>query len=376
MGSGIAQLTAVNGCKTIIYDPFDSSLVKSEAGLKKILKRLEEKGKIKYGDSEKILNRITFTTDINNLSQCKFIFEAAPESIDIKKNLVKKISEITSEDTVIATNTSSLSVTSIAAASDKGNIAGAHFFNPAPLMKLVEIIPALQTKENVLKELQDFVNSLGKITVITKDTPGFIVNKVARPFYGEALRIYDENIAGIQEIDSVMRDRGGFRMGPFELMDLIGNDVNYSVTETVFREFYFDPRYKPSFTQKRYVEAGRLGKKSGQGFYDYTSDVIPDKIFPDEKLADDIFLRIIAMLINEAADTLHMGIASMEDIDTAVKSGVNYPKGLFEWADEIGLDKILDTLRFLRGRYGEERYRISPLLTDFHNNRWKFYEKR
>jgi 3-hydroxybutyryl-CoA dehydrogenase len=228
-------------------------------------------------------------------------------------------------------------------------------------MPLVEIIPAVQTSEDTLNKAKSIIDDWGKVTVIAKDTPGFIVNRVARPFYGEAIRIYEEGVADFATIDWAMREVGGFRMGPFELMDYIGNDINYTVTETVFASFYFDPRYKPSFTQKRMMEAGYLGRKSGRGYYDYSTENTP-KVNEDKELGKIILWRVIAMLINEAADALFLNIASKEDIDLAMTKGVNYPKGLLAWADEIGLENVLKQLEDLQAEYGEDRYRPSPLL--------------
>ena len=207
-------------------------------------------------------------------------------------------------------------------------------------MPLVEIIPAVQTSSEILKNAKSIIDSWGKVTVIAKDTPGFIVNRVARPFYGEAIRIYEEGVADFSTIDWAMREIGGFRMGPFELMDYIGNDINYTVTETVFAAFYFDQRYKPSFTQKRMMEAGYLGRKSERGYYDYSKEM--PKANEDRELGKKILWRILAMLVNEAADALFLNIATKEDIDLAMNKGVNYPNGLLAWADEIGIKNIIN----------------------------------
>jgi 3-hydroxybutyryl-CoA dehydrogenase len=203
---------------------------------------------------------------------------------------------------------------------------------------------------------------MGKTVALCKDTPGFIVNRVARPFYGEALRIYEEGLADFVTIDYAMTSIGGFKMGPFELMDYIGNDVNYTVTETVFEAFYYDPRFKPSFTQKRLKEAGLYGRKTGRGFYDYSMD--RSNPTPDEALHQVIFKRVIAMLINEAYDAVLMQVASPSDVDLAMMKGVNYPKGLLAWSEEIGPSEILAQLNSLYERYGEDRYRPNALLKD------------
>jgi 3-hydroxybutyryl-CoA dehydrogenase len=212
----------------------------------------------------------------------------------------------------------------------------------------------------VLQKSVKIISDWKKVVAVAKDTPGFIVNRVARPFYSESLRIYDEGVADFATIDWALKTIGGFRMGPFELMDMIGHDVNYIVTETVFTAFYFDPKFKPSFTQKRLLEAGFLGRKSGRGFYNYNQDLPAPK--EDSVLAKTIFERVIVMLINEAADTLFLNIASAKDIDNAMTKGVNYPKGLLAWADELGINWCVDKLDELYNEYHEDRYRCSPIL--------------
>lgn len=229
-------------------------------------------------------------------------------------------------------------------------------------MKLVEIIPGISTDSAVTENVQSFIDKWEKTSVEAADTPGFIVNRVARPFYGEALRIYEEGIADPPTIDWAMKEIGGFRMGPFELMDLIGNDVNYKVTCKIFEDFYYDPRFKPSFSQKRLIEAGRLGKKVGIGFYDYTQNADNPQPNTDRELGTKIFSRILAMLINEAADCVFMNITNEKDVDLAMTLGVNYPKGLLEWADELGPQTVLDWMSTLQVEYREDRYRPNPLL--------------
>jgi 3-hydroxybutyryl-CoA dehydrogenase len=253
-------------------------------------------------------------------------------------------------------------------------ILGIHFFNPAPLMRLVEIIPAVQTDPLITQHARTIIDSWGKNTVLAKDTPGFIVNRVARPFYGEALRILDEGIADVATIDWAMRELGGFRMGPFELMDFIGNDINYTVTETVFKAFYYDPRYKPSFTQKRLVDAQYLGRKTNRGFYDYRPGAVAPEPTRDENLGREITSRILSMLINEATEALYLRIASRDDIDLAMTNGVNYPKGLLAWADEIGIENVVGKLDALYVEYLEDRYRCCRLLRKMVREGKQFYE--
>ena len=362
MGAGIAQIAATNGHEVCLYDSFDGAIENAEKKLIKILNRLVEKERITKEENKNILDRINFSKEIKEVEGSGLIIEAIIENLDIKQKIFSKIEKIVDDKCILASNTSSLSIASIASACSKAErVIGVHFFNPAPLMPLVEIIPAVQTSETTLNNTKTIIDSWGKVTVIAKDTPGFIVNRVARPFYGEALRIYEEGIADFATIDWAIREIGGFRMGPFQLMDYIGNDINYTVTETVFTSFYFDPRYKPSFTQKRMMEAGYLGRKTGRGYYDYSNEdiVIANE---DRDLGKKILWRVLSMLINEAADALFLNIATKEDIDLAMTKGVNYPKGLLVWADEIGIENVLKQLEDLQTEYGEDRYRPSPLL--------------
>lgn len=363
MGSGIAQVASTANCQVYLYDAQAAALEKSQKQLVKIMERLVQKGRLSEDKAQQIQQNITYVQDLEQLAASELVIEAIIEHPDIKKQVFQKLEPLLSDTAIIASNTSSLSIASLAASCQRPErFIGIHFFNPAPLMKLVEIIPAVQTARPVLDRANETISAWGKHTVIAKDTPGFIVNRVARPFYGEALRIYDEGIADIPTIDWAMKTIGGFRMGPFELMDFIGNDINYTVTETVFKAFYFDPRYRPSFTQKRMSEAGYLGRKTGKGYYDYQEGATKPAPTEDRVLGQAIVERIVAMLINEAADALHFRIASGEDIDSAMTKGVNYPKGLLAWADEIGIETCVQRMDRLFELYHESRYRCSPLL--------------
>lgn len=371
MGSGIAQVAAQAGHKVYVYDANAQALNKSDENLKKILKRLEEKGKISNADE--IDARVVYIEEMTAMQECSLVIEAIVEKLDIKKKIFNELEQITGDDCILATNTSSLSVTSIAAACEKAErVLGLHFFNPAPLMALVEVVPAVQTNENIAAVCKELMSSWKKVPVVAKDTPGFIVNRVARPFYGEAIRIYEEGIADITTIDWAMTELGGFRMGPFTLTDYIGHDVNYVVTETVFESFFYDPRYKPSFAQKRLLEAGWLGRKSGRGFYNYAEGVTQPEPNKDEVLGQQIVERVVAMLINEAVDALYLNIASAQDLDLAMTKGVNYPKGLLQWCDELGADKVLSILDGLYNDYHEDRYRASILLRKHAKENKKF----
>ena len=363
MGAGIAQVASQSGHSVVLVDSNLLALDKAKMNLEKTFEKLVEKGKFSKEEADLIISRIEFTTEKSAFASCGIVIEAIIENLEVKHLVFKEIEEIVSEDCILASNTSSLSIASIGSVLNNPNrIIGIHFFNPAPLMPLVEIIPAVQTSGEIIERAKSLIDSWKKIGVICKDTPGFIVNRVARPFYGEALRIYEEGIADFATIDWAMTEIGGFKMGPFTLMDYIGNDVNYTVTETVFEAFYYDPRFKPSFTQKRHKEAGFFGRKSGRGFYSYQENTEKPAPNKDLKLAQEIFERIIAMLINEAYDALFLNVASAKDIDLAMKNGVNYPKGLLKWSEEIGLEKVLAKLQSLFEEYGEDRYRPSVLL--------------
>lgn len=363
MGAGIAQVAAQNGHQVVLVDTNQEMLNKAELGLGKVLARLVEKGTISADERINIQGNITYTTSITDLQHCGMVIEAIVENLGVKHKVFESIENVVAPSCILASNTSSLSIASIGSVlKHASRVIGIHFFNPAPLMPLVEIIPAVQTATETLEKAKALIDSWGKVSVICKDTPGFIVNRVARPFYGEALRIYEEGIADFATIDWAMTSIGGFKMGPFTLMDYIGNDVNYTVTESVFEAFYFDPRFKPSFTQKRHKEAGFFGRKSGRGFYDYSENAqqpIPNE---DVQLGQQIVDRILAMLINEAYDALFMQVASAEDIDLAMTKGVNYPKGLLAWSNEIGISKVLNQLQDLFELYGEDRYRPNVLL--------------
>jgi len=363
MGSGIVQIAATQKHQTVLVDLNEDALNKAAANLKNILARMVEKEKIDQATADVILGRITFSKNIADFKECDLVIEAIIENLEVKKKVFAEMESVVSPSCILASNTSSLSIASIAAACKKAErVIGIHFFNPAPLMPLVEIIPAVQTSEETKNTSRALIDSWGKVTVLAKDTPGFIVNRVARPFYGEALKIYEEGVADFATIDWAMTEIGGFKMGPFTLMDYIGNDINYTVTESVFAAFYYDPRYKPSFTQKRHAEAGWLGRKTGRGYYNYAEGVEQPQPKKDEKLGKEICDRILVMLMNEAIDALFLNIASREDIDLAMTKGVNYPKGLLAWAEEMGLANVLAKLEHLFTEYGEDRYRPSVLL--------------
>lgn len=363
MGAGIAQVAAQAGHKVVLSDTNPEQLLKAEKQINASLEKLVEKAKISAEATQQIKANLSYSKHLSDHQAAILVIEAIVENLTIKHELFKQLEQVVSNQCVLASNTSSLSIASIGACLQRPQrFLGIHFFNPATLMPLVEVIPGVATEQEVTGNIDNLITSWNKTVVVCKDTPGFIVNRVARPFYGEALRIYEEGVANFETIDWAMTHIGGFKMGPFTLMDYIGNDINYTVTETVFAAFYYDPRFKPSFTQKRHMEAGFLGRKSGRGFYSYAENASPLQTTEDPQLGQAIFERILVLLINEACDAVFMQVASPTAIDLAMTKGVNYPKGLLAWADELGAKWVLDRLEKLFAEYGEDRYRPNPLL--------------
>lgn len=363
MGAGIAQVAASNGNQVVLVDLEQRALDKAQQQLAATLQRLVEKGKMSAEKAHETQDNISYSTAVAAFEGCELVIEAIVENLAVKHRVFAELETVVSKGCVLASNTSSLSIASIGSALQHPHrIVGIHFFNPAPLMPLVEIIPAIQTSPETLNTAVTLIKDWQKIGVVCKDTPGFIVNRVARPFYGEALRIYEEGLADFATIDWAMTHLGKFKMGPFTLMDYIGNDVNYAVTLSVFEAFYYDPRFKPSFTQRRHQEAGFYGRKTGRGFYDYAENATIPTPTEDAELGKKIVDRIVVMLINEAIDAVFMQVASPKDIDLAMTTGVNYPKGLLQWANEMGLENVLAKLEDLFAEYGEDRYRPNPLL--------------
>jgi 3-hydroxybutyryl-CoA dehydrogenase len=365
MGSGIAQVAAVAGHRVILQDVDEAAVGRARSAIEKALARETEKGRLTASAAEAARGRLSYVAnnDPGAFAPCELVIEAIVERLEPKREALAAVERVVAREAILATNTSALSITAIAGGCQRPErVLGLHFFNPAPVMPLVEVVRGHATSKAAVEAAGSIVRRWGKITVIARDTPGFVVNRIARPFYGEALRILDEGIADCATIDWAMRTLGGFRMGPFELMDLVGNDVNFAVTSAVYEGFFFDPRYKPSLTQRRLVEANLLGRKTGRGYYDYREGAVRPAPKEDPLLGRSILDRILTMLINEAIDAVFWGVATPADIDLAMVKGVNYPRGLIAWGEELGYRAVLDQLEALREEYHEDRYRPSPLL--------------
>jgi 3-hydroxybutyryl-CoA dehydrogenase len=367
MGRGIAQVAAAAGHQVRLSDAIHAVVDGARDTIASGLARDVAKGRLDQSRADALLARIenvgAMPASVGAFGDCGIVIEAVAEDLGVKRAVFAALETVVARECILATNTSSLSIAAIGAATTHAaRVVGMHFFNPAPLMALVEIVPAITTAPDVAERTRALATAWGKTTVVATDTPGFIVNRVARPFYGEALRILEEGVADVATIDWAMREVGGFRMGPFELMDLIGNDVNFAVTTSVFEGFFYDPRYRPSLIQRRLVDAGLLGRKRERGYYDYRAGAPSPEPTRDADLAAKIVLRIVAMLVNEAIDAVRLRVAAPQDIEFAMTRGVNYPRGLLAWGDEIGPAIILHTLEALQAEYGEDRYRPSPLL--------------
>ena len=365
MGGGIAQVLVESGWAVLLYDTQDASLENGIARVRGVWDKLVEKGKISDAQRSAYNQQLSAAYVLREATDVSLVIEAIYENLDAKRSVFTTLDDVVREDCILATNTSSLSVSSIAAGVKRPErVVGLHFFNPAPLMPLVEIVPGIATAPEVVEACVAAVAAWGKVGVVAKDTPGFLVNRIARPFYGEALHLLEEQMADMATIDWALTELGGFRMGPFALMDLIGHDVNYVVTETVWKQFYYDPRFRPSLSQKRLLDAGWLGRKSGRGFYDYRNGATLPEPTRDEALGRAIVDRVVAMLINEAADAVYRGIGSESDVETAMLKGVNYPKGLIAWGREWGWTKVRDQIEALHRRTGDTRYRVCPWIRD------------
>ncbi|MGZ4744434.1 MAG: 3-hydroxyacyl-CoA dehydrogenase NAD-binding domain-containing protein [Oryzihumus sp.] len=372
MGSGIAQVAAQAGHPVHLVDAVDGAAAAARDRLAATLQRLADRGKTTQDHAASATANLHVVDRPADLPACTLVIEAVREDLADKRALFAELAAHQPADTLLATNTSSLDVSAIAAGLDHpGRVLGLHFFNPPPLMRLVEVVHGEATDEDTLARATELVRAWGKTPVRCTSTPGFIVNRVARPFYGEAQRMVEAGVANPATIDLALREHAGFRMGPMELTDLIGQDVNLAVGTSVWEQTGRDPRYEPTGYQRRLVAEGRLGRKSGRGVFRYDASGQPLDAAPDEALAHQLatgpvvtnpVARTVAMLVNEALDLVDRGEATAEDVDTAMRLGTNYPKGPVAWGHEVGLDVIADQLRELDAAFPGGRYRLSPAL--------------
>jgi 3-hydroxybutyryl-CoA dehydrogenase len=360
MGAGIAESSALAGLSVVMVDVREEALDLGRNTIEKDLNRRVKKGRLSEEERRASVGRVSTTTALEACAGATVVIEAVVEDIAVKSKVFADLEGVVASETVLATNTSSLSVAGIAAATEHPErVVGMHFFNPVPAMRLVEIVTGPSTDPSAVSQVEEMAEQLGKTAIRVSDTPGFVVNRVARPFYLEALRLVE---AGGEPgpIDAAMRG-AGFRMGPLQLADLIGNDVNLTVSESLFERYYYHPRFRPSYLQRSMVEGGLLGRKSGRGFYDYGAEKTVEE--NEIGLSEDVSLRVISCIVNEAFLALSEGVATAEDIDRAMKLGANYPKGPFEWVEEIGARSIVETLDSLRAANGDA-YLAAPALRE------------
>jgi 3-hydroxybutyryl-CoA dehydrogenase len=368
MGAGIAQLAARSGARTLLHDPLADALKRGAQRARDGLAKEAARGRLSPEQADAAAGRIEPVDDLAPFAPCELVIEAAPERIELKHELYRQLSEIVSQECVLATNTSSLLVTAIAAgASNPERVVGMHFFNPAPIMRLLEVIAGEQSSDDALALAHATGEAMGKTVIRAHDGPGFLVNRCNRPFGLEALRLLQERIADIETIDRIVRMEGGFRMGPFELMDLVGVDTGFEISKSFYEQSFYEPRWRPSPISARYVAAGLHGRKTGRGYYDYSRDPYrpADPEPPTTRVQPTpggILERIVCQVINECAFALGEGVGTAADIDTGMVLGLNYPRGPFAWADALGLDRVLAVLESLCDEYREERYRPAPEL--------------
>ena len=390
MGAGIAQVAAASGWTVLLADVDESTARTAIEGISKRFDRLIEKGKLTIGQREEAAARLGVATGPASFVPCHLIVEAVVENLELKVKVLRSVLGAVADDAIIASNTSSLSISRLGDAIGQAHrTVGMHFFNPAPLMKLVEVIAGARTDASVVDRICEIATSWGKVTARAADVPGFIVNHVARPYYLEAFRILEEGLAGADQIDAALRNLGGFRMGPLELVDLIGLDVNLATTRSVWEQLDRPPLLRPCPLQEQLVADGHLGRKTGRGIYSYAGDKpapaanaqrtppeVPESLrravddfvaAATDKSGNDVhryvFARILVALIAQGALAHERGVATKDDIDTALKYGTNYPKGPFEWSAQIGLDRCARLLEALNTTVTDDRFAVPDFLT-------------
>jgi 3-hydroxybutyryl-CoA dehydrogenase len=374
MGAGIAQVAAVAGHEVVLVDAAPGAAGTARERIADSLERLVTKGRLGADAAAATVARLATAESLVDLPECALVVEAVPEDLDLKRRIFAELAEHQPSTTLLATNTSSIDIDDIARdVTDPERVLGLHFFNPPPAMRLVEVVQGDVTSPAYVAHAVTVMETWGKTPVRCASTPGFIVNRVARPFYGEAQRIVEAGVADAATVDWILREKGGFPMGPLELTDFIGQDVNLAVGTSVWEQTGHDERYAPTDFQRRLVEAGRLGRKTGAGVYAYAPDGTREDASPDLDLAErlvggpletDPLARTLAMLVNEAVDLVHRGEAAADDVDTAMRLGTRYPRGPVEWGREIGFATVARQVAELDAAFPGGRYRPSPALTD------------
>jgi 3-hydroxybutyryl-CoA dehydrogenase len=377
MGRGIAQIAALGGYETVLYDPLPGVAESSAEELRKAFGKGAVRGRWSEEDAAAAAQRVQATEDVEEMTGAELAIEAAPERLELKREIFSRLAETLGPEATLASNTSSLRIGEIAeGVPHPERVVGMHFFNPPPLMKLVEIVAAERSSEQALAAATEVGERMGRTPIRAKDSPGFVANRLARPFSLESLRILGDGIAEAATIDRIVRLGGGFRMGPFELLDLIGLDVNLEIARSFFTQGGEVERWRPSPIQEQLVAEGKLGRKSGHGYHDYSAGTArepdpdlgieaptldPDQLAKIDAAAEQVLPRLIAQLANEAAFAQEEQIASPEDMDTAMKLGFNWPVGPFEFAHLIGPDRATDLLEQLQAEKGDA-YAPAPRL--------------
>jgi 3-hydroxybutyryl-CoA dehydrogenase len=377
MGRGIAQVAALGGYGTVIYDVAPGVAREGASALEEALEKGVRRGRWSEDDAKAALARVEPVADLDALKGCQLVIEAAPEDLELKRRLFEQLVQTLGPEPILATNTSSLRVTEIAAGVPQPErVVGMHFFNPPALMKLVEIVATSRASAEALAAATEVAERMGRTPIRAKDSPGFVANRLARPFSLESLRILSDGVADVATIDHVVRLGGGFRMGPFELLDLIGLDVNLEIARSFFRQGGEPERWRPSPLQERLVGEGRLGRKSGRGFHEHAQagegekEADPELDAPTldreqlakiDPAAEEVLSRLFAQIANEAAFALEEEVASPEDMDTAMRLGFNWPLGPSGFAELIGPARAVEVLERLQADKGEA-YQPAPLL--------------